>query len=540
MRNAPSSTHPPHAPQPDAARDGSVDGSVDAAADRERRLDVVQRFDALIAGRVDRPDDAAAVLLQRWRRLGTPALLVEPTELRVGDTVAATIGVEADARWWLVASAGAAAWAPEVHATPADVLAMARRIAALSPRRSALMAFRRHLWMASDLGWIVALRPPAWHVALRSGVGVPDRGEVDASRQAAVARLQGLATATPVATNEAAANQDAGRGAPRALRLGVDDAAFWLDAERAVLDRDADLRGRLAPPQHAGWVQRANRDGPTLRLGPSLARMHRDGGAWSQGLDRLLAPRVLAREIARRVRIDAPNLAEIETMLIAGDGWAGGLASGLLERGRGDERSLQALHAIVTRFGLDKLWELASLDGIDEPAARSLALILRQHDAAPQLWVDLVGVAPARVAAWILSSAPPALLNRFGPPLRRSLRERSAEDSAPLIEALLRAGTADAIRVVTEALVESRGVGWAGRLVPEVCNEAVRQGLGRSMLVPLFLNRDADVKLRLLILRSLQGDPAALEEAVKFRVTEVMEPRELQERIKAARKGAKG
>ena len=336
-----------------------------------------------------------------------------------------------------------------------------------------------------------------------------------------------------------AGNAATARPSPRALRIAIDDAAFWLDAERDVLDRDAGLRERLAAPQHAGWVQRANRDGPTLRLGPTLARMHRDGGAWSQGLNRLLAPRVLAREIARRVRIDAPNLAEIGTMLEAGDGWAGGIASGLLERGRGDERSLQALHAIVARLGLDKLWELASLEGIDEPAARSLALILRQSEAAPQLWMDLVGVAPARVAAWILSSAPPSLLSRLGPPLRRSLRDRSAEDSAPLIEALLRTGNAEAVRVVTEAFVESRGAGWAGRLVPEVCSEAVRHGLGKSLLVPLFLTREADVKLRLLILRSLQADPAALEEAVKFRVSEVMEPRELQERIKAARKGAR-
>ena len=523
---------------PDAAT-GEVAAAVDAAAERERRLDVVRRLDALVAGRADAPADAAAVLLQRWRRLGTPALLVEPTELHIGDMAVATIGTDVDARWWLVATAGAAAWAPDAHATAGDVVAMTRAIAALQPRKSALAAFRRRLWMASDLGWTVALRPPAWHVAMRSGVGVRDRAEVDASRQAGTQRLLAKATDDPLTIDELAGNE-ANRSSPRSLRIAIDDSAFWLDAEREVLDRDAGLRRRLSAAQHAGWVQRANRDGPTLRLGPSLVRLHREGGPWSQGLARLLAPRVLAREIARRVRIDATSLAEIEAMLGAGDAWSGGLASGVLERGRGDERSLQSLHAIVSRLGLDKLWELASLDGIDEPAARALALILRQHDAGPQLWVDLVGVAPARVAAWILSSAPPALLNRFGPPLRRSLRERSAEDAAPLIEAMLRSGAPEAVRVVTEALVESRGVGWAGRLVPEVCNEAVRQGLGKSMLVPLFLNRDADVKLRLLILRALQADPAALEEAVKFRVSEVMEPRELQDRIKAARKGARG
>ena len=182
MRNAPSSSH---APIQDAAS-VEADAGLDTIAERERRLDVAQRFDALIAGRADDPEAAAAVLLQRWRRIGTPPLLVEATELRIGDESVGTIGSDFDARWCLVASAGAAAWAPEAQASAADVVAMARRICALTPQRASVMEFRLRLWMASDLGWIVALRPPAWHVAMRSGVGVLDRATVDASRQAGV------------------------------------------------------------------------------------------------------------------------------------------------------------------------------------------------------------------------------------------------------------------------------------------------------------------------------------------------------------------
>ena len=74
----------------------------------------------------------------------------------------------------------------------------------------------------------------------------------------------------------------------------------------------------------------------------------------------------------------------------------------------------------------------------------------------------------------------------------------------------------------------------------ETLQAAVHHGLGKPLLLPLFLDREVDVKLRLLVLRALHGDPATLEEAVKFRVTEVMEPRELQDRIKAARKAQKG
>ncbi len=514
----------------------------DPQAEQERRLDIAQRLDALISGRGGHASEAgaaaglAAQLLARWRRVGPEPLSFEATKARLGEAPIGEIGFDLDGRWWLARSAGLSSLRPESFATALDVLALTEAIAALQPVDGSIRAFRVALATGAFAGWALALVPPAWRLPSRHGIGLQGRSAIDARRAAGVAQLLALATETPLVVSADAAN----RGNLRAMRTGLDAAAFWLQAEAACLDGDEARRAMLPPLQHAQWLSRAAREGPTLGLGATLAALRRSGGTYCVALDRALQPRALAREVGRRVRLDGQTLGEIEALLKAGDAWAGGLASGLLERGRGDERSVQALQAIVARFGLDQLWELAGLEGIDEPAARSLAVVMREANAAPQVWADLVGVAPSRVAARILSSAPASLLQRFGPPLRRAMRDRGAEESAPLIEALLRTEQREATRVVVEALIESRGVGWAGRLVPDVLQAAVHHGLGKPMLLPLFLDRDVDVKLRLLVLRALHSEPATLEEAVKFRVSEVMEPRELLDRIKAARKAQKG
>lgn len=514
----------------------------DPQAELERRHDIGHRLDALISGRAAQSTESgdmagpAAQVLARWRRVGQEPLSFDGTKARLGEAPVGEVGVDLDGRWWLARNAGLGSLRPEQFATANNLLALTDAIAALRPEDGSIRAFRVALTTGVFSGWAFGLLPPAWRLPTRLGLGLQGRGTIDARRAAGVAQLLALATDSPLDVDVDTAD----RSDLRAVRTGVDAAAFWLQAEAAFLDGDEGRRALLPPTQHALWLTRAAREGPTLGLGATMSALRRSGGSHGAALDRALQPRALAREVGRRVRLDALALTEIEGLLKAGDAWAGGLASGLLERGRGDERSVQALQGIVARFGLEKLWELASLEGIDEPGARSLALVLREANAAPQIWADLVGVAPARVAAWILSSAPASLLQRFGPPLRRAMRDRGAEESAPLIEALLRTEQREAARVVVDALIESRGVGWAGRLVPETLQAAVHHGLGKPLLLPLFLDREVDVKLRLLVLRALHGDPATLEEAVKFRVTEVMEPRELQDRIKAARKAQKG
>ena len=87
---------------------------------------------------------------------------------------------------------------------------------------------------------------------------------------------------------------------------------------------------------------------------------------------------------------------------------------------------------------------------------------------------------------------------------------------------------------------ETRGKGWSGQLVPAICQALLNHGLGGELLVPLFLDREAEPPLRLLVLRSLDAEPQLLATATKFRFGELREPKQIQARLKAARKKLKG
>lgn len=511
-------------------------------------VDVVARFDALLrlepaARATAAARTAAAELIARWQRVGRIAIELNGATVQMSGHACGRSGGGLDARWFLAATAGLSRFVWRSGCTPEDVAWLCAALHRVEPHRRSVDTLRQWLWSDGVTGFAVDLIAPAATALHRSGSASgastqpTSRAQVDAERGAVAA---GLVTAfAPHAAPLAGLPAPVDRALVARLRLAADAADFWIEAERVAFDNDAGLGERTYVEQHASWLRRTISVGPTLKIAEALTALARSDGTWSQALARELPPRLVGRIIGRSARLDVEVLGEIEALLVAGDAFAGGLASGLLERGRGDEASLTALSAIVGRFGFERMWEIASLDEIEDVPARSLAWLLRQQDAQPQMWADLVGWAPAEVAAWVLASAPKALLSRLIVPLRRSLRERGVERSIALIEGLVRSDDAGAVAALGEVMLETGGKGWAGRVVPEVCAALVRHGHGRRLLLPLFLDRGTDVKLRELVLRAMYDDPSLLEDAVRFRVTEMMEPKAVLDRIKAARAALK-
>jgi hypothetical protein len=511
-----------------AARPPEHDAARVAAAE-----EALRRLDRLLRGGDEGPaEDAAEAVVARLRAVGGVVALA-PGVVRCGGA-AGQAGQELDGRWHLASLAGISGLAVVEATTGADLLAFVLALRGTRADAGSVAVLRRMTWGDAFPGLVFQLGPSHAQADIATGATAADRETIDARRAAAVRRIaSAAANAEPLARPGTLDGE-----AARALRIGADAADFWLGVELALLDGDEGLRQRSSSLRHAAWLRRAVADGPTLRLAASIGAIHGSEGAWTSTIARELAPRQVGRVLGRHVPLDDAALAEVETLLRGGDAFAGGLASGLLERGGAGDKAV-ALRSVLDRLGLERLWELASLDGIDETAAHGLALVLHELDAAPQLWADLVGWSPPRVAAWILRSAPKPLLQRLVVPLRRSLRERGAERAGPLLEAMVASDDAAALGVLGELLLDGRGAGFAGRMVPDVCAGLVRHGLGRRYLVPIVLERAFDVKLRCLALRALYDDDAALEEAARFRVSEMMEPKELQDRLKAARKHLK-
>ena len=95
------------------------------------------------------------------------------------------------------------------------------------------------------------------------------------------------------------------------------------------------------------------------------------------------------------------------------------------------------------------------------------------------------------------------------------------------------------IKALGQALLETRGHQWPPSVMPGVFQALLNHGQGETVVLPLFLDREADEGLRLLALRSLSDQPTLLKEASKFRLGELMEPPRIQARIKAVRKDLK-
>ncbi len=514
-------------------------------------------LDALVglstAGANDEQGFAAASLLKQWKDDSRTVLKIESSRLKIGDEVV----LEADesrGRWLLPASiAGLLALRPVADCKPAEVAHLGVLLAGLIDSPDAIGGFRDLLWCDGLGGFEVDGRGD-WAARIDR---VPEhegaRDELDAARAQAVqartltfaqSRGDGAGAMAPATARLGAwlKQLPQARLQPpvlQALRRACDGGVFWVDGLAALLTAHAELQDVLGAPALARTILGIFSQGGDLRAAEAVAAM---GGADESPLAMARASvdlETLGQATGNSLMLDSKSVQQL-TALFAGPDlpFVRGVANGLLSRAA-NEGAAEGIARAIKAIGTRDLWRHAHLAGAGDDVTRGVAKVLKGADADATCWADLVGWSSPAVSAWILRNAPPLVLSRVEANLKGMLRDRTPQENAPLIKALAEQGSTSALRSLAEALHETRGRGWAGKVVPVICNALMRKGMGAQYLVPLFRDREVDPKMRLLVLRTLEAQPELLAEAVKFQVTDLMEPPAIKERLKAARRRLK-
>jgi len=524
-------------------------------------------------------------LRQTWSEYAGSALVLGGGQAIIGKDVALRAS-QSVGQWLMPASvAGLRQLRPAGSLELDEVLALVGQLAALSDDADSVAAFRDWLWADGCAGFAVDLQPS---LLFRSEMLSPaegarhavDRGRVEDVNRRAVGFARRRQAGQDVLAAEADRRlssyfQALGQGSltltpdvGAQLRVACEDGAFWTQRLAESIAPDERLRAFAAPALAARVVLDAWQGGPTLDARSSLAALDAlfpeeeaaepaeapaegdeaaptDESAaarkWIEALRRSVSDEALGRAVGAGVALDDATVARLGIMMrdIAVP-FSVGVATGVLERAGGGEAAVKQVAAALNQIGLQQLWSRAALSELSEPVARGIAHVLKVCDAGADLYADLVVACPANVAAWILRNAPAHVRSRIETRLHQLFRTRDPTENTPLVQTLISTGSATSMRALGDVLLQTKGKGWAGQIVPELCAAIVKHRLGGEYLVPLFRDREADTKFRLLVLRSLESDAELVADAVKFRVGEFVEPKEIQARMKAVRKRLKG
>ena len=512
-------------------------------------------LDALIclcAGEIDeRQTLAGEELRRRWGEHPEAVLWLDGDGARVGDEVA-PLAEDAVDRWLLPAtSAGLRALRPRKNCRSEELLALASALASLADDPAGSARLRDLLWCGGAGGFTFDLRDE-WASQIDA---IPERqGARDALD---VARAQAVQERTLAFARRRGAEEHQ-RDTERmdqwaaqlsqvqlqppvlnALRHACEGGVHLVETVLATLERHPELAAVTTAAELWRFVLDSFEAGGDLRAEEVLGWLQGDEETLLGQTGALADANALGQATASSLHLDGRSVKQLGNLFAGTEShFLRGLANGLLERSsRAAEAELVA--QVVKAMGTRDLWRHVDLRDANDATTRAVAHVLKAAEAEASCWADLVGWSSPEVAGWILRSAPPLVISRVEANLKSMLKNRSPQENAPLIQALAEQGSTSALRSLAEALHETRGRGWAGRVVPIICTALMRKGMGAQYLVPLFRDREVDLKMRLLVLRTLEAQPALLAEAVKFQLGELVEPPAIKERLKAARRKLK-
>lgn len=515
-------------------------------------------------------DAAVDALCAAWTDTGSVPLRLAGAAVAVADEPALSADGEHGQWIWPAAAAGLRRVQPRSGVDPDAYRELVEQLAALDRSDDAVRTFRRWLWAggngAFDFDVGPALADRLGGIAATEGA----RSDVDNDRLRFV-QQRTVAFARRQQGRDALAEQADARiatylaeltqgtltltgAAATELRFAAEDGDFWTRQLAEVIASNDGLRAATAAERAARLVLETFRHGPTF---DAIATVHglqpeaaAHGGAaadesdvtaqWLVALRHSVSDSALGKATGRGVALDAVAVARLNVLMRdTATPFSVGVATGLLERAGGGDEAVKAVAQVCKAVGMTQVWSLAELSGLSDGVARGIAQVLKLCDEGADKYADLVVACPATVAAWILRNAPPHVRSRIESRLHQVFRSRDPTENTPLVEALIATESPSSMKALGEVLLKTRGAGWAGRIVPDLCAAIVKARLAGEFLVPLFRDREADTMLRLLVLRSMDAEPDLLAEATKFRVTDVMEPKEIQARCKAIRRRLK-
>lgn len=506
-------------------------------------------FDALvrsIRGMADRDRQVAIRLLAQWKNLPDADLTIGPLTLTTGGVVAVEAG-EHTGRWLLPAfMAGLTSVRLREGATPEALMALALELSSLSATEAAVERFSSWLWSDGAEGFDVRVER-----SFADGAGVADTGRAAgllAVRGATAVAMDGAVAIATVDLDRAAARDelavslnlfvqgaqarafDVSPEVAARLRIDVDDAGHWAQHEIAAVLANESLRA-LVPPSRIAAGLLARLETHVLPLLPVVSDIAREPGKFHRAVFDALVAGGISETLARAFPSEsdgasAERLAALLELLPLTARRS--FAQTWLERAASKPAQREPFLALANRLGPARLHGLLDVNALTERGllwwTRAL-LEEKKADALPELF-NRLAVERWTIALSVVPTTELSVLHRH---IERAL-VGGGRPGDEMIEALLK----DARPLVVNALLDGHGHGWGGKAVHRVAKQAAADAKGRTRLVELVRARKAPETVRLAAIAALEGQ-AELEEAVRWRMAEMLEPASLRSKLETLR-----
>jgi len=521
-------------------------------------------LDAMVSacreGQAEMAFDFATRTLDLWRRHAKVRLRLEGSWLLAEGEV--LLGTGQGEGPWIVpaymASLREIALMP--HCNGAEMVQLGEALANAKPELDAIAALEAWLWADGAEGFMVMLGD-----ALSGGERValedPNKRLRALSKRRAKAsdELGGLAikaAATESGIYSAARDElqrpmdrlarEAAKGNLRPdpvvmeqLRDSVKDPLFWADAEMdAALSYEV-LRATLPPNRLARrTVALMSRSGD-LKMLDLLGQLAEHADPYARSFKKALEAGALGEALARDIVLDDQAMGKIKAMLDVQDleQVVSALVTGLLERSCGERAVAEALLKLTHAAGLDSMWKHFLLGNISSEAAAVVCWLLFRVKAHSRYLSELVSGLGPEAAMEVLTQLPDDKLWPLNPRIRKLMGRASGSIRHGLIEMLLKRDEPRWIKLMGDALKETRGSGWQQRSVALLGRALAMRKLARSYMVPMVRDNDVPAEVRITLIEVLRhvGTPKALRVATKFSVKELLYPSEVREALRQAR-----
>jgi hypothetical protein len=505
----------------------------------------IQSGDALADGLARRSHEL-------WLEQHDSVIEWKPTELRADGRLVLAADTHRGRFIFCAHAAGLRALAIRTRSVTADVMNLARHLAALEDGEIEPSEFADWVWRGAAVGFDAAQaaagsqlgegliaadleRPQLWverseraveqwnDLALKAGQAL-DAAMLAERFCAPLERMRQRAEQGGLAFS----NEDA-----NALRAAADAPAAWAVAEAALLIEQPSLRGTL-PRSHLTFLLLDLIEGGAP-LDRSLLDVCGELDA-AQGArnanDAIDFPALGAAIASRLLLLGAPKTAWLELAAPTDSPLLTGLTSHVLARSETEAPAREAMVALLERWGAAETFARLDPARIQPQLGVALLSAALQTCAEPTELATALARMPVETALMALTALP-ALLPAAQVTLERLIVEQPSS-SGPLLPALVQSSAA-AAGGVGAALLATQAARFAPTVLAPTFLALVQAGVGARFVLPLWRARGTSSSARLAALSALQGDPFLLAEALDARATGMLEPPEIREALEELR-----
>jgi hypothetical protein len=496
-----------------------------------------------------------------WRRAGFAPLDIDAMKVMINGEEALRADNE-HAQWVLFAfMAGVRRITPRRAMTASDVIRLVQALVALEPTVESIEQFRDWLDADGAEGFDVRV-----HTSFREVFEEIDlEEEREFSKAFAMARFEVPRSGDAVwiaardldlvamrkefevpiemyANETAAAAADGGMSDDELAAIGArcDDANAWTSAEIEAVLALHELRTAITPEQMARRVVTRLTHEADERFLMLLTKLDTKGDPFRQAVARALATSEVGEVIARQLHLENRETVEALGRFLAKatPALGGTVVHGVLERATDDEAAAEALGSLAEWYGAAQLCGFINATALRADTAAILGRALARSAPAPADVSHVALAAPMDACLSLLGEASVEVLQALGRSLRMLWGRAKPAEQEAIAELMIKGGAADNLKLLGGLMLEGKVDKWQGKTLYALCAGLITSGLGRSHVLVIVQQRNANEQLRLIAIDCLRRDPELVKEAKRFRFAGLFDSPAVRARLRALGEGA--